>query len=212
MNDPIRILIADDHPIVRGGLSGLLVARNGMTIVGEATNGAEVVALAMDLQPDVILLDLVMPNMNGVEAITLILQNNSDARILVLSSFGQDEIAGHAIRAGAIGFLHKDSQPEDLLQAIRSVHQGQLTIPLNLARTWHLIGSQIRATKSALTPREEQVLKAVSQGLSNRQIAEQLAVGTNTIRAHISSLLNKLDLSNRTELAIYALKHNSHGA
>jgi DNA-binding NarL/FixJ family response regulator len=206
MNELINILIADDHPIVRQGLMAVLAPRNGMKVVGEASNGAEAVALARTLRPDVILMDLSMPEMSGVEATTHILSENPKVRVLILTSFGTDEMAGQAIRAGVMGFLMKESQPDDLLHAIRSVFKGQFTIPQNVAQALYKNESNGDEKKNALTVREEEVLHLIANGQTNRQIALELNIGENTVRTHVGSLLRKLGLSNRTELAIYALK------
>lgn len=206
MSELIHILIADDHPIVRQGLCALLVARNGMQVVGEAADGDEAVTMARDLRPDVILMDLVMPKTSGVEATAHILRDNPEARVLILTSFGGDENVGQALRAGAMGLLPKESQPDDLLHAIRSVHRGQLAIPRHAARALAAQGPSPKASEPPLTEREEEVLQAVARGLANQQIAEELGIGANTVRTHVGSLLRKLGLSNRTELAIYAIK------
>lgn len=206
MIEPIQILIADDHPIVRQGLCAVLVARNGMKVVGEASDGDEAVTMARDLRPDVILMDLIMPKTSGVEATARILQDNPEARVLILTSFGSDEHIGQALRTGAMGLLPKESQPDDLLHAIRSVHRGQLTIPQHAVRALTMPGMLSPASEPPLTEREEDVLNALARGLSNQQTADQLGIGANTVRTHVSNLLRKLALSNRTELAIYALK------
>jgi DNA-binding NarL/FixJ family response regulator len=206
MNELIHILIADDHPIVRQGLLAVLVSRNGMKVIGEATNGTEAVDLARKLNPDVILMDLAMAETSGVEATAQILRENPKARVLILTSFGTDELAGQAIRAGAMGFLLKESQPEDLLHAIHSVFKGQFTIPQNVVQALYKSESHSSEAKILLTEREEEVLSLVTDGLSNRQIALQLNIGENTVRTHVGSLLRKIGLSNRTELAIYAIR------
>jgi NarL family two-component system response regulator LiaR len=210
MNELINVLIADDHPIVRQGLLAVLVPRNGMKVVGEASNGAEAVALACTLHPDVILMDLSMPEMSGVEATSQILREYPKARVLILTSFGTDEMAGQAIRAGAMGFLMKETPPDDLLHAIRSVHIGQFTIPQNVAQALYKSEPASKDAQNALTEREEEVLRLITDGLTNRQIAIQLNIGENTVRTHVGSLLRKLELSNRTELAIYAIRRGNH--
>jgi two-component system, NarL family, response regulator LiaR len=206
MNGLIHILISDDHPIVRQGLLAVLVSRNGMKVIGEATNGKEAVELAHKLHPDVILMDLTMPEVSGVEATAQILRENPKARVLILTSFGTDELASQAIRAGAMGFLMKDSLPDDILHAIRSVFKGQFTIPQNVAQALYKSESNPVETKISLTEREEEVLGLIKDGLTNRQVAVQLSIGENTVRTHVGSLLRKLGLTNRTELAIYAIQ------
>lgn len=210
MSDLIKILIADDHLIVRRGLSSLLIPRNGMKVVGEATDGKEAVTLAIELQPDVILMDMVMPNMDGVSAIKEIMQKMSGARILVLTSFGEEERISEAIRAGALGYLLKDSSPDQLFQAIRNVAEGNLSLSQNLAlKLMQELQrpSQPKPPESALTERELDVLKGIARGLSNQEIARELSISATTVRTHISNLFNKLDLTNRTQAAIYAVEH-----
>jgi two-component system, NarL family, response regulator LiaR len=204
MSDLIRILIADDHPVVRQGLSGLLIPRNGMEVVGEATDGRQAVELADQLQPDVIMMDMVMPGLNGSDATAQILARNPHAHILILTSFGEEEKLVEAINAGAIGCLLKDSQPDDLLHAIRSVHRGQISIPTSLALKMMNMSPHTAKPESPLTVREQEIAALVAEGYSNKEIAQSLSVSSNTIRSHISNILRKLKLSNRTQLAIYA--------
>ncbi|MEZ4518146.1 MAG: response regulator transcription factor [Chloroflexota bacterium] len=199
----IRVLIADDHPVVRQGLAGLLIPRNGMEVVGEATNGQEAVEMAGQLRPDVIVMDVVMPGLNGVEATTQIRTRNPNAHILILTSFGEAENMVDAIRAGALGCLLKDSQPDDLLHAVRSVYRGQMSIPEGLAVQLLNLPVQADTSPSLLTRREQEITALVAEGMSNKEIAQSLNVSTNTIRSHISNILKKLKLSNRTQLAIY---------
>jgi NarL family two-component system response regulator LiaR len=165
--------------------------------------------MARDLRPDVILMDMMMPKTSGVEATARILQGQPEARVLILTSFGSDENVGQALRAGAMGLLPKESQPGDLLNAIRSVYRGQLTIPQHAARALAMQGVPPKSSELPLTEREEDVLTALARGLSNQQIAEHLGIGANTVRTHVGNLLRKLELSNRTELAIYAIKRSS---
>ena len=203
MSDLIRILIADDHFVVRQGLAALLVPRNGMEVVGEAATGREAVDLARTLQPDVILMDMIMPEMDGPEAITLIKQENPKARILVLTSFGESKQVSAAIQAGALGYLLKDSSPDDLLHAIRSVYRGNLVLPQDLA----LALMQPRPAAAALdqlTERETDVLKLLAQGQSNQEIARNLSISATTVRSHVSMILMKLDVSNRTQAVLVA--------
>ena len=203
MSELIRILIADDHYVVRQGLATLLVPRNGMEVVGVAATGTEACALARTLQPDVILLDLIMPEMDGTQAIMHIKQDNPAARILVLTSFGEREQVAAAVRAGALGFLLKDSSPDDLLHAIRSVYRGNLVLPQDLA----LALMQPRPAAAALdqlTERETDVLKLLAQGQSNQEIARNLSISATTVRSHVSMILMKLDVSNRTQAVLVA--------
>ncbi|MCA9872355.1 MAG: response regulator transcription factor [Ardenticatenaceae bacterium] len=205
MSDLIRILIADDHPIVRQGLTTILVPRNGVEVIGEAENGRQAIAMAHELAPDVILMDMVMPDISGLDAATEILKENANARILILTSFGVKDSFVAAIQAGVMGYLLKDSQPADLFQAIHSVYRGQLTFPPHLALALVDAAKQPPVLETNLTEREQQVLEAVAEGLTNQEIAQRLMIGVNTVRTHISTILRKLGLSNRTQLAVYML-------
>jgi NarL family two-component system response regulator LiaR len=203
MTDLIRILIADDHFVVRQGLASLLFPRTDMEVVGEAANGREAVDLARLLQPDVILMDMIMPELDGPEAIALIRQENPTARILVLTSFGDSKQVSAAIAAGALGYLLKDSSPDDLIHAIHSVYQGKLVLPQDLA----LKLVQPRSAAAAvdpLTERETDVLRLLAQGQSNQEIAAALNISANTVRSHVSIILMKLKVSNRTQAVLVA--------
>lgn len=204
MSELIRILIADDHPVVRRGLAALLIPRNGMEVIGEAVNGRDAVEMAHELEPDVIMMDMVMPEMDGARATAAIRAQNPDARILILTSFGDEDDLIEALAAGALGCLLKDSAPDDLLHAIRSVYRGQMSIPPALAARLVNNPPQPQPDETLLTEREQQIATLVSQGKSNKEIAMALNVSINTIRSHISNILRKLKLSNRTQLAIYA--------
>lgn len=209
MTERIRILIADDHPVVREGLRGLLEVQSDMELVAEAADGVEAVTLALSMKPDVILLDMVMPRQTGIEAIVEIRKEIPDAHILVLTSFAEDEQVLLAIKAGALGYLLKDSAPWELLQAIRDVHRGASSLHPMVARM--LINeisqpTELPPTESPLTDREVEVLKLVAQGKSNEEIAEILVVSSRTVSSHVSSILEKLQLANRTQAALYALR------
>jgi NarL family two-component system response regulator LiaR len=206
---PIRILIVDDHAVVREGLRALIDSEPGMTLVGEAADGVQAVQQAGSLQPDVVLMDLVMPRKDGIEAIGEIQAENPDVRILVLTSFAEDDKVFPAIKAGALGYLLKDSSAEDLLRAIRDVYRGEPsmhpTIAHKLMRELQR-PSNLPPTEEPLTEREAQVLKLVARGLSNQEIADRLVVSERTVRTHVSNILDKLHLANRTQAALYALR------
>ena len=215
MTESIRILIADDHAVVREGLRALIDTEEGMELVGEAADGVEAVLEARSLRPDVILIDLVMPRKNGIEAIGDIKQENPEARILVLTSFAEDDKVFPAIKAGALGYLLKDSSPQELLQAIREVYRGESSLHPAIARK--LIGELNRPlenlppTEEPLTEREVEVLSLVARGLSNKEIAERLVVSERTVRTHVSNILGKLHLANRTQAALYAVREGLAG-
>lgn len=210
MTELIRILVVDDHVVVREGLSALLIPRNGMEVIGEAVDGAEAVEKAHSLNPDVILMDLNLPVKSGVEAITEIIEENSDARILVLTSFDEESKLSAAIEAGALGYLSKNSSTEELFHAVRGVAMGALSISPSATQTFLRdfrkpnIPSQSKL--SYLTERELDVLRALGKGHSNQEIAEELNIEKTTVRSHISRILNKLDLDNRTQAALYAVE------
>jgi NarL family two-component system response regulator LiaR len=209
MAEDIRILIVDDHAIVREGQRALIDTEPGMQILGEAKNGIEAVEMAHALQPDVILMDLLMPGKDGIEAIKEIKADNPEAHILVLTSFSEDEKVYTAIKAGAIGYLMKDSLPEEILTAIREVHRCEMSMKSSIAdklmrELQH--PSELPPTEEPLTEREGEVLKLVAQGLPNGEIAEKLVVSERTVRTHVSNILGKLHLANRTQAALYALR------
>ena len=208
-NTQIRILLVDDHAIVRKGIRALLATEKDIQVVGEANNGLEALAQVKALCPDVILMDLVMPQMDGIETTRQITAQHPRARILVLTSFAADDKVFPAIKAGALGYLLKDSGPEELVNAIHGVFRGEPSLEPSIARKVlqelsH--PSKENPTVDPLTERELEVLRLVSQGLSNREIAEHLVVAEFTVRSHVSSVLSKLHLASRTQAALYALK------
>jgi two-component system, NarL family, response regulator LiaR len=209
MSEVIRVLIADDHAILRKGIRALLGTEPDMEVVGETGDGLETVALARALRPDVILMDLMMPKMDGIEATRQITAEQPGARILVLTSFAADDKVFPAIKAGALGYILKDSGPAELVQAIHQVYQGQPSLePAIALKVLYEVShpSQQPPTPDPLTERELQVLRLIAQGKSNREIADQLVVTELTVRTHVSNVLGKLHLASRTQAALYALK------
>lgn len=208
MDNPIRILIADDHAVVREGLRGLIATEPGMLLLGEASDGVEAVEKSRALQPDVILLDLAMPRKDGLAAIDEIKKTVPHARILVLTSFAEDNKIFPALKAGALGYLLKDSSPQELLNAIRQIYRGETPLHSSVARKVVERLSQPKGSRpeDLLTERENEVLRLVAQGMSNEEIAKQLFTTERTIRSHVGSILEKLQLDNRTQAALYALR------
>jgi NarL family two-component system response regulator LiaR len=214
----IRILLVDDHAVVRQGLRTLFELQDDMEVAGEGSSGGEAVELAARLEPDVIVLDLVMPGMDGVEATRRILERSPRSRVLILTSFGDDDKVFPAIRAGAQGYLLKDIQPRDLVQAVRDLHQGKTQLHPDVARrlmsavAGNAPASPVPAAPlpeslQSLTDREREVLDLIARGLNNREIAEKMVISEATVKTHVSNLLDKLGLPDRTRAAIWALKH-----
>jgi NarL family two-component system response regulator LiaR len=206
---PIRVLIADDHAIVRKGVRALLSEAGGFEIVAEADDGQEAVLRAEETHPDVILMDLLMPVMDGIEATRRITRHRPGAHILVLTSFAADNKVFPAIKAGATGYLLKDSSPEELVRAIRQVHRGEPSLHPAIARK--LLQEiahppDLQPAPEALTAREMAVLRLIAEGLSNQEIADRIMVSEPTVRAHVSRILGKLHLASRTQAALYAVR------
>lgn len=210
MSEPIGVLIVDDHALVRKGLLALLNVRPEVHVVGEAIDGMEAVHLASTQYPDVILMDLEMPTKDGITAIKEIREKQQESKILVLTSYTDDERVIAAIRAGANGYLLKTTTPDDLLQAIRRVHQGDLpldpSITSTVVRQLNRPSTPQTTRPGQLTEREMDVIKLVAKGLTNQQIATELAVSERTVSTHVSRILTKLQLENRTQAALYALR------
>jgi NarL family two-component system response regulator LiaR len=209
MTEKIRILICDDHAIIREGLRALIGNEQDLEVVGEASNGLEGVQKSLLLKPDVILMDMVMPRMNGLEAIVAIMHEQPEAHILVLTSFMEDEKIFPAIKAGAMGYVLKDALPQELLGFIRDVAAGELTLHPAVARK--VINEMKRATNlpptsDPLTERESEVLALVAKGATNQDIADKLMLTERTVRTYVSNILSKLHLANRTQAALYAIR------
>lgn len=209
MTEKIHLLVVDDHAVVRTGISAWAKSEADLELVGEAEDGIEAVEKALELEPDVILMDLVMPKKGGIEAITDIIREEPDACILVITSFSEKAKAIPAIKAGAMGFIMKDTSPEEMLQAIREVHRGNPWLSPEITRmlmrnSTSLIGTD--TPKESLTERELDVLKLIAQGYSDVEIADDLVISKTTVRFHVSNILTKLHLKNRTQAALYAIK------
>ena len=209
MSGPIRLLVTDDHAIVRKGIRALLAEIEGIEVVGEAGDGREAITQVDALEPDVILMDLLMPGMDGIEATRQIAARDAGPPVLVLTSFASDEQVFPAIKAGALGYLLKDSEPAELVQAIRQVHRGEPSLQPSIA---HKVLQELqhpsrhRPTTDPLTAREMEVLRLVAKGFSNPEVAEKLTVTEATVRTHVSNILSKLHLANRVQATLYALQ------
>lgn len=205
----VTVLIVDDHEVVRKGIKTFLETEAGIEVLGEATNGREAVRLAVELQPDVILMDLLMPEMDGIEAIRELRSRQSGSQILVLTSFGSDDKIFPAVKAGALGYLLKDISPAELTHAIRQAAEGHATLNSSIAgRLLRQFSSdtELSTPLEPLTDREIEVLKQIACGLTNEQIGETLFISEATVRTHVSHILGKLSLENRTQAALWALR------
>jgi two-component system, NarL family, response regulator LiaR len=209
MSAPIRVLIVDDHAIVRKGIRALLATKHDLQVVGEAGNGSEAVSQAYSLHPDVVLMDLMMPGKDGIEATKEISAMLPETRVLVLTSFTADEQVFPAIKAGALGYLLKDTEPQELVQAIRQVYRGEPSLDPTIARK---VLAELSSpppqpvTPTLLTSRELEILRLVAQGLANKDIAGKLFITEETVHTHVGKILAKLHLASRTQAALYALK------
>ena len=209
MNDLIRVFVTDDHCIVRKGIKAILELISDIEIVGEASNGREAITGVDETAPDVVLMDIVMPEMDGIEAIRQIKANQPDVRILVLTTFAGEDKVFPAIKAGASGYQLKDSDPDELVTAIRQVYRGESALHPLIARK--VLQELTRPTEQPptpdpLTPREVEVLGLVAKGMENPEIAENLVISEATVRTHVSNIMSKLHLASRTQAALYALR------
>ncbi|MFE2185985.1 response regulator [Streptomyces sp. NPDC059455] len=210
MADPgrIRVLLVDDHQVVRRGLRTFLQVQDDIEVVGEASDGEEGVARAEELRPDVVLMDVKMPGLDGIEALRILRDLDNPARVLVVTSFTEKRTVVPALRAGAAGYVYKDVDPEALARAIRSVHSGHVLLQPEVALA--LLsqedgGGQGRG--GSLTEREREVLALIADGRSNREIARALVLSEKTVKTHVSNILMKLDLADRTQAALWAVRH-----
>jgi NarL family two-component system response regulator LiaR len=203
----IRVMLVDDHNVVRSGLATFLRAYEDLELVGEARNGVEAVKLCQEKHPDVILMDLMMPEMDGIAATRAILADHAEIKIIAMTSFEEEELVQGVLAAGAISYLIKNVTSDELAKAIRDAFEGKSTLSPEAAR---VLIQATRPTKQPLfdlTEREQEVLNLVVQGLSNQQIADTLVISIATVKAHISSILSKLQVSSRAEAIAYAIKH-----
>ncbi len=212
--DKIRVLIADDHTMVRQGLKQILELENDMTVIAQAPNGEEAIKLAKECNPDVILMDINMPGMNGLQAIKEMKDGNIPSKIIVLTIHEDREYLFKTLQMGAEGYVLKDAEPSVLLEAIRSVNSGQPYIQANMTRelvrefnkiTLH---DKAKTEENNLTAREVEVLELIAEGMINKEIAKRLYISEKTVKNHVSNIFRKLNVSDRTQAAIYAFKHN----
>ncbi|MFF1560142.1 response regulator [Streptomyces sp. NPDC058279] len=210
MADPlIRVLLVDDHQVVRRGLRTFLEVQEDIEVVGEAADGEEGIARAEELRPDVILMDVKMPGTDGIEALRRLRDLANPARVLVVTSFTEQRTVVPALRAGAAGYVYKDIDPDALAGAIRSVHAGHVLLQPEVAEA--LLAQEDQPSSSpragALTDREREVLSLIADGRANREIARALVLSEKTVKTHVSNILMKLDLSDRTQAALWAVRH-----
>jgi NarL family two-component system response regulator LiaR len=202
----IRVLLVDDHPVVRQGLRTLLSVQDGIEVVGEAGDGQAAVAAAERLSPDVVLMDVVMPKMDGVEALRRIGERRPQTRVVMLTSYADERQAMEAVDAGASGFLLKDASPRDVAAAIRAAHRGEAVLHPSVAAKLMAERRRPPAAHADLTARELEVLRLIARGLQNKQIAAQLHLSEKTVKTHVSAILRKLEVADRTQAAVYAVR------
>ena len=202
VESPIRVVLVDDHAVIRAGLEQLLAGTDDIEVVGAAENGSEAVETVRRLRPDVVLMDLQMPVVDGVAATRLIMAERLGADVLVLTSYSDSERIVAALDAGAVGYLLKDADPEDVLHGIRAVGRGESPIHPRAART--LLGIRAGTSQGQLTSRETEVLRLVREGLANKQIARRLDISERTVKAHLTSAFARIGVADRTQAALWA--------
>jgi two-component system, NarL family, response regulator LiaR len=212
--DPIRVLLVDDHAVVREGLRTFLELQDGIAVVGEAADGEAGVAQAERLRPDVVLMDLVMPRLDGVGAMRRLRQRLPGARVIVLTSFADDDRLLPAIREGAAGYLLKNAEPQELARAVRAAHAGEAVLDPHVAARLvdALAHGSGPAESERLTPREREVLEAIGRGLSNKRIARELGISEKTVKTHVGHVLAKLGVTDRTQAALHAVRSGLVGS
>jgi NarL family two-component system response regulator LiaR len=204
---PIRVIIVDDHAVVRSGLSAFLMVFDDLDFVGEAASGEEAVRLCKNLNPDVVLMDLVMPGMDGAAATQAIRENCPETQVIALTSFKEDDLVQRTLKAGAIGYLLKNVSANELVNAIRAAHAGRPTLAPEAAHVLIQASQNPPAVGSDLTSREREILSLMVSGLSNPDIAEKLVVSRSTVKFHVSSILSKLGVNSRTQAVTLALQN-----
>ena len=209
MTDRISVLIVDDHAVVRQGLRTFLELQDDIEVLGEAPDGEQAVSSVRSLVPDVVLMDLVMPRMDGIEATRRLREVSPSTKVIVLTSFADDERVFGSVKAGAAGYLMKDVKPQELGEAIRTVHRGEALLhPAIASKLMHEFAQGERsASHDLLTERELEVLRLLAQGMSNKEVAGALTLAEKTVKTHVSNILQKLHLADRTQAALYAVRH-----
>ena len=204
-DDDVTVLLADDHHLVRSGLAGLVDGAAGMRVVGQAADGVQAVALADELRPDVVLMDLSMPVLDGIEATRRIVAGRADAAVVVLTSFSDTARVGDALAAGAIGYLLKDCDPRDLVAAVRSAARGHAPLDPRVARS--LLPTRTESPADRLSARERQVLRLIGQGMANKQIGRALGISERTVKVHVGHVFRQIGVTDRTSAALWGKEH-----